>query len=459
MSGRLPEAVAVPHRRWSWWWLVPMAALALVAVVGAQALRARGELVRLRFEDGRGLKPGDALRHRGVQVGSVVDVALAEGAAGVAVRVRLHPSAVTLARTGSRFWVVRPQLSLEGAAGLDTLIGPLYLAVEPGEGAPARSFSGLEYPPVLAGLQPGGLEVVLDAPARGGLRPGAPVTYRQLTVGRVISVALASDAGAVEVRCYVEPAFATLVRERTRFWNAGGFDLAAGLMGGVRLEIDSLQALLAGGVAFATPPDAGAAGVTGRRFVLHRRPEEDWLGWKPAVPIGAGPATTLPRPVRARLTWAAGRWWSGEDARSGWIVPVAGGALAVADLIQPPPAARQGSATLEADGAARPVAALPATPAGPNLLRVAAADLAAPAGAAPPVRALVPGEDCLLVGDPATPPRPLAAHAIGADLVIADAGLDHSWHGAAAVARSDGALVALVAVDARGRARLLPITP
>ena len=459
MNDTLPISPAVPRRRWSWWWLAPIVALLVVTALGVQALRARGDLVTLRFAQGHGLKPGDSLRHRGVQVGGVIAVALTTDTASVVVRVRLHPSARALARVGSRFWVVRPQLSLEGATGLDTLVGPLYLAVEPGDGRPARAFTGLEVAPVLGGLQLGGLEVVLDGPTRGGLRAGAPVTYRQMTVGRVISVALASDAGAVEARCYIEPAFATLVRERTRFWNASGFDLAGGLMGGVRLEIDSLQALIAGGIAFATPPDAGSPSVTGRRYDLHRRAEEDWLTWRPALALGAGPAAALPRPVRARLAWAAGRWWSGDDARDGWLVPVAGGVLALTDLVQPPPAARQGSGMLEANGIARAVADFAATPAGPGVVRVAFADLAAPAATAVALRTLTTGEDCLLVGDPAVPPRPLAAHTLSENYAIDDPGIDHTWHGAAAIARSDGALVALVAVDAKGHAHLLPITP
>jgi len=459
MSTDLPLAPAVPHRRWSWWWLAPALALLGVVALGVMSLRSRGDVMTLRFSQGHGLKPGDSLRHRGVQVGSVIDVVLAANVAAVLVQVRLHPSAASLARTGSRFWVVRPQLSLEGATGLDTLVGPLYLAVEPGGGVPARVFTGLEMPPILGGLQPGGLEVVLDAPTRGGLRPGSPVTYRQITVGRVVSVNLASDAGAIEVRCYVEPAFAALVRERTCFWNASGFDLAGGIMGGVRLEIDSLQALIAGGIAFATPPDAGSASVTGRRFPLHRRAEEEWLGWRPAVALGADPTALLPRPVRARLRWAAGRWWSGDDAREGWLIPIAGGVLAPADLVNPPTAARQGSGVLEANGAARPLAELASTAAGTGVVRLPWAELGAPAEKMPALRAMTAPEDCLLIGDPASPPRPLATHALDPDFLITDAGLDRSWHGAAAVARSDGAIVALVSVDTKGHARLLPIKP
>lgn len=459
MSATLPVAPTIPYRRWSWWWLVPIVALAVIAGIGVQLLRARGETLTIAFNDGCGLRPGDALRHRGVQVGAVEALALADDGASVRVRVQLHPSAVILAHAGSRFWVVRPQLSMEGATGLDTVVGPHYLAVEPGTGAPAHHFVGIESPPVLAGLQLGGLEIMLDAPSRGGLRPGSAISYRQITVGRVVAVALASDAGAVQVRGYIEPAYATLVRERSRFWNASGIDLAGGLVGGVRIEIDSLQALISGGIAFATPPDAGAAVATGRRFALARRADEAWLAWQPAVAVGGDPVAILPRPVRARLTWAAGRWWSGDDSRDGWLVPIAGGVLAPADLIEAPKAARPGSAMLETNGSARATTSLITTPAGADVVRVALTDLAVAAEAAPKLRAWTAPEDCLLVGDPSAALRPLAAHALGNDGAIADSGLDRSWHGAAVIARVDGALIGLIAVDTKGHARLLPIAP
>ena len=58
-------------------------------------------------------------------------------------------------------------------------------AVLPGPAgwAEARHFVGLEDPPPLDLLEPGGLEVVLHAANAEGLRPGVPIYYRRVEIG------------------------------------------------------------------------------------------------------------------------------------------------------------------------------------------------------------------------------------------------------------------------------------
>jgi hypothetical protein len=81
-----------------------------------------------------------------------------------------------------------------------------------------------------------------------------------------------------------------------------------------------------------------------------------------------------------------------------------------------------------------------------------------PGGSVMAQRAPVPNEDCLVIGDPDERPRPLAGGAIdAAGEIDPAAGIDQDAHGAAVLARSDGALIGLVSVSASGRARLLPI--
>lgn len=46
--------------------------------------------------------------------------------------------------------------------------------------------------------------------------------YKQIQVGRVKSYRLSEDQSTVEVKVFIEPAYASLVRKHTRFWNASG---------------------------------------------------------------------------------------------------------------------------------------------------------------------------------------------------------------------------------------------
>ena len=125
-------------------------------------------------------------------------------------------------------------------------------ALESGESQ--RAFRGLQTPPVEPAFE-GGLELVLEATSRQGLTAGAPVLYRDMPVGSLVSLRLASDAQRVEFRAVIAPEYAELVREGTRFYRATGFELSASLLGGFNFEVTSLEGLVSGAVAFATPQD------------------------------------------------------------------------------------------------------------------------------------------------------------------------------------------------------------
>ncbi len=454
MSAELPVATVVRAPRRRWLWLLPVvAALACVFLIWRQ-WRVRGPLIELRFTEGRGVKPGDTVRYRDVTVGEVVEVRLDDGLDAVLAHVRLRADAAGLARTGSRFWVVRPEISLAGIRGLETMIGSRYLAVEPGTGDKRLRFEGLDAPPILYGMEAGGLELVLEATTSGGLRAGAPVSYRQLAVGRVVEVALASDAATVEVRVYIEPTYTGLVRKGTMFWNASGIDLSGGVFSGMTIEIDSLQSMLSGGISFATPEDPGPEVATGRRYTLHRRAKEDWTGWHPSLIVGdrlMPEGTILPQPLRARLVWTADRLWSNAEPRTGWLIPVPGGLLAPADLVQAPASAREGTARLEFDGVTHPLADLLVQPLG-TLVLIGARPIG---HALPHVRALKEPEDCLIISKAGATLQPLAAGKLKTTAdggwMVSGAGLDARWHGAAVIARSDGALIGVLLVDSQVR--------
>lgn len=281
------EGRDVPHairagkpRRWSWAWLAPIAAVVVAGVLFVQAGRERGPTIEVRFNDGQGVKPGDALHYRGVQVGQVRGVTLAEDLSAVVLSIELLRGAQGLAREGARFWIVRPEVSVTRVSGLETLLGPRYVAAEPGSGPPAREFVGLERAPPERGPE-GGRVLVLRAGHRGSVVAGSAVTYRGMKVGAVRSVEMSRDARHIEVVVVIEPAYAHLPRTNSRFWDAGGIGVDFGLMSGLTMQARSLEAMLAGGVAFATPTRPGDVVADGHGFALDAKPESAWLDWQP----------------------------------------------------------------------------------------------------------------------------------------------------------------------------------
>lgn len=457
----LPRAVVEPERRISWFWFIPALALLMAVWLGYETWRLRGTQITVQFAEGYGLRAEDEVRFRGIVVGRVRSVDLVGDLQGVVVTASLQAQARQLARAGTRFWVVRPQVGFSGVAGLETLVGPRYLALLPGDGPPQRSFLGLADPPVVDTIDPGDLEIVLQSPRRGSMRPGAPVLYRQVPIGTILSVGLDHDAGAVIARVHVPAQYSALIRERTRFWNVGGLDAEVGLRG-LSLKLESLETLLAGGVAMATPPSAGDVVHNGHLFALADKPQEEWLAWQPMVVVGTPmlpPGAVLSAPLRAVLAWQEGRWFKSDESRRGWLVQTEHGVLGPADLLAPGGEVAEESPVLEVSGQPVPLSGEP-VPMGEGLVlrKITISPTAWPDAL---MRSAELPEDCLVIGDRAIAPLPLTASRLtpgkASWAVDPAVPLDVTLHGACVLGRRDGRLIGLLLVTPESaRVALLP---
>jgi paraquat-inducible protein B len=204
----------------------------------------------------------------------------------VSIRVRLKSDAAALARAGAQFWIVRPEIGFSGVRGLDTFVTGVRINVLPGSGTPGESFTGLDSPPA-PDVVDEGRTFILRGGRLGSLGTGAPVFFREFKVGSVETSRLSDDATAVLVRIHIEAPYVDLVRTNSRFWNTGGFSFKASLFGGAELKDTSLESLVTGGVAFASPDgsDFAPPARNGAQFDLVSEPDEAWLKWAPRIPI------------------------------------------------------------------------------------------------------------------------------------------------------------------------------
>ena len=193
-----------------------------------------------------------------MNIGRVTAVRLSDDYAKVEVTAKIDKSAAGLIVEDAKFWVVEPRVTLSGVSGLGTLLSGNYIGFEVGKSTKKeRKFTALEVAPVITSGQPG-RQFVLKAADLGSLGVGSPIYYRRLQAGQVIAYDLTSDGKAVDLKIFVNAPYDRYVNPGTRFWNASGLDVSVGA-GGVEVRTESLVALIAGGIAFDTPPFAASA--------------------------------------------------------------------------------------------------------------------------------------------------------------------------------------------------------
>jgi paraquat-inducible protein B len=254
-------------------------------------------VIFLEADDAASLGPGSPVLYRGINVGEVAGVTLPQDGSRVQLEAAIAPEHASLVRTNSVFWrtsgvhfdlqPLDPKIDISSVESL--IRGGIAFATpgQPGEAAGANAaFELLDQPPASSVVAPKpGLHVVLSAAQLGSVAVGDPVYYREVQVGEVMAVGLERDAGAAAVHALVWQRYAPLVQEGTMFWNASGLRFHAGLFSGATVDLESLAALLGGGVAFATPSQEGTPAKDGSRFVLHDQPKSEWLDWQPVVKL------------------------------------------------------------------------------------------------------------------------------------------------------------------------------
>jgi paraquat-inducible protein B len=283
-------------------WVVPLIALSIGGWMGFSELHNRGPEITIDFADGSGVEAGKTvLDYKGVSAGIVEAVELKPGLDGVTIRLRLKKNAASLASTGAQFWIVRPEIGFSGVHGLDTLVTGVHLDVLPGQGPPAKHFTGLDKTPA-PDVTDQGRTFILQTDRLGSLTTGAPVFYREFKVGEVEASRLSDDSTMVLVRIHLEAPYVDLVRTNSIFWNTGGFSFKVSLFGGAQLKDTSLESLITGGVAFATP-DVGPlapAAPNETQFALAAEADKDWLKWSPKIPVKS-PAPVAEPPAKGGI--------------------------------------------------------------------------------------------------------------------------------------------------------------
>jgi paraquat-inducible protein B len=251
----VPEAIAVPKRRWTlqWVWVLPVLAAIVGGWLAVRAVMQDGPDITIRFKTAEGLEANKTrVKYKDVDIGVVKSVTLARDRAGIVVKAALSKSAQDLLVEDTHFWVVRARIAGGTVSGITTLFSGSYIGMDPGKSKESlREFEGLETPPVITtGLQ--GKQFVLRADDIGSLDVGSPVYFRRLEAGRVIAYELDKEGTGVILRVFVNAPYDRYVTTNARFWHASGIDVALDA-NGLRINTESLASVVVGGLSFQAP--------------------------------------------------------------------------------------------------------------------------------------------------------------------------------------------------------------
>jgi paraquat-inducible protein B len=254
----LPYAQVQRRRPFMFIWLVPLVALGIAGYLGFHAVARRGEEIVITFSTADGLTAGQTkVRHKAVDLGTVERINLSRDMSKVVLHVQMEREADRILTSNARFWVVRPRLTAGSISGLDTLISGSFIEVDPGPvdapGKPQEAFVGLEEPPAVRSDEPG-RTFTLTAGRIGSLASGSPVFFHDIEAGEVLGYDLVDNGQAVAIHTFIRKPYDDYVREDTRFWNSSGIALNLGAQG-FKVQVQSLQAVLSGGVSFDRPTE------------------------------------------------------------------------------------------------------------------------------------------------------------------------------------------------------------
>jgi len=233
-------------------WLIPI----ITALIGGwlifKTLSEKGPDITITFKTVEGIEAGKTnIKYKEIEIGVVDSVHFNKDFSNIIVKAGMEKGSQSFLRRGTRFWVVKPRLSLRGASGLGTLLSGAFIEIEPGQGAPQKRFVGLDVPPVIK-ADVAGIKIALLAKKLGSIDTGSPVYYHGILAGETLGWELGNNQKSIFIYAFIKAPYDKLVKSNTRFWNVSGVDVSIGSEG-ISVQTESLQSLLYGGIAFETP--------------------------------------------------------------------------------------------------------------------------------------------------------------------------------------------------------------
>lgn len=233
-------------------WIVPFIALIIAGWLAYQFFADRGPEIKIIFPSNEGLVAGQSVvKFRNVPVGKITEIYVEKDTEGVVVVVRMNSKQAEAYLTEkARFWIVKPEVSLGGVSGLDTLISGTYINVHSNEGGKEikDTFIGLHQP--YRDTMHGEYFHLLSLDGED-VSVGMPIYYKNIKVGQVEYVYLGLDYKSVDTIVFIDKQYAHLVKDNSKFWIKSMVNVDFS-KGNLDVNIAPLKFMLQGGIEFSS---------------------------------------------------------------------------------------------------------------------------------------------------------------------------------------------------------------
>ncbi|MBM9511793.1 MlaD family protein [Desulfogranum marinum] len=271
-------------------WILPFVALCIGSWLLYTSFRDAGIDIHVHFENAEGITPGKTkVIFKGIPIGTVKKIEIDDDMQGVNLIIEMENRSDALLVKDTAFWIVKAEVSAGRISGIETLVSGSYIGTQKGKSTETTThFQGLEVPPPLDQATPG-LRFTLESDTLYSLQRGSHIYTKNLQIGQIEDYAL-QDNGKILFSAYVQPQFAHLIKNGTRFWNASGLSLTGNLRQGLTVNIESMASLLYGGITCATHDSlqTTSPAATNSHFILYKDFESAEYGIPMTLQLNSG---------------------------------------------------------------------------------------------------------------------------------------------------------------------------
>jgi len=232
-------------------WIVPFIAVLIAGWLAYQYFSELGPEIRIVFEKNEGLQAGQShIKYRNVPVGTVKKIELQEDGEGIVVVARMDKTVTPFLNDSSKFWIVKPEVTLGGVSGLDTLISGTYINMDAIKAEESKKdFIGQSH---AYRDDTQGQYFVLNSPmGNNAIKTGTPLYFKNINVGQVEYVVLGLDDASVDVIVYIQDKYTPYIQTDSNFWVRSTFEASLN-SGRLDFSVAPVTDLIQGAIEFSS---------------------------------------------------------------------------------------------------------------------------------------------------------------------------------------------------------------